>query len=94
MTKHRLQYTSERPVEDRILYTISWTLKVAPQRLLPYTHFVEDLHLDQLDMTLLIADLESQLNVFLSQDEVASIETISDANKLFRKHLTASAVAA
>ena len=40
------------PIENQIVNTISWTLNVSPQRLLPYTHFTDDLHLDDIDLML------------------------------------------
>ena len=46
----------------------------------------EDLQLDQVDLTLLIATLESQLDVYLSTEEVARIETLADVNHYFAKH--------
>lgn len=72
-----------RPIQDQIVNTISWTLNVAPQRLLPYTHFADDLYLDDLDKMLLIIALESHLNVYLTPEQVASIETIADATRCF-----------
>jgi len=73
----------KRPLQDQIVNTISWTLNIAPQRLLPYTHFVDDLHLDDLDMMLLIAALENHLDVYLTPEQVASIETIADVTRCF-----------
>lgn len=77
-------------LEDYILGTISYSLNVSPTRLYSYTHFRDDLHLDQVDMTLLIATLESRLNVFLSDEEVARIETIGDCHRYFRQHAYAA----
>lgn len=80
----RSQAVSRRnPIEEQIVETISWTLQVAPQRLLPYTHFVDDLHLDDIDMMLLIATLESQLNKYLTIEQVDGIATISDVTRCF-----------
>ena len=73
----------QRPLQDQIVNTISWSLNIAPQRLLPYTHFVDDLHLDDLDMMLLIAALENHLDVYLTPEQVASIETIADVTRCF-----------
>lgn len=75
----------ERPlqIKDQVVNTISWTLNVAPQRLLPYTHFVDDLHLDDLDMMLLIVALESHLDVYLTREQVDGIETIADVTRCF-----------
>lgn len=88
MTKYSTTIAPKRSLEDQILSTISWTLNIAPHRLSPYTHFTEDLYLDELDMTLLIAALESQVGHYLSPEEVSTIETISDANRLFRQYLS------
>ena len=71
------------PIEHQIVNTISWTLNVSPQRLLPYTHFTDDLHLDDLDLMLLIATLENQLGVYLTREQVAGIQTIGDVTRHF-----------
>lgn len=72
-----------RPQTHQIVNTISWTLNVAPQRLLPYTHFVDDLHLDDIDMMLLIAALENHHKVYLTPEQVGNIETVADATRYF-----------
>ncbi len=74
------------PLQDQIISAISWTLNLAPYQLTPYTHFTEDLHLDQIDLTLLIAAVESQLDVYLSTEEVADIKTVADLNRYFSKY--------
>jgi len=71
------------PIENQIVNTISWTLNVSPQRLLPYTHFTDDLHLDDIDLMLLIASLENQLGVYLTGEQVAGIQTIGDVTRYF-----------
>lgn len=91
MTKHRYLNSVERPLEDQIRYTVSWTLGIEPHRLFSYTHFVDDLHLDPFDLTLLIATLESQLNVYLTAEEVSSIQTLGDVTRLFHQHRTIAA---
>ncbi|PSR11872.1 MAG: hypothetical protein DA408_00780 [Bacteroidetes bacterium] len=83
MTMKNQAIAIKRPLQDQIVNTISWTLNIAPQRLLPYTHFVDDLHLDDLDMMLLIAALENHLDVYLTPEQVASIETIADVTRCF-----------
>lgn len=75
--------TLSTPMESQILNTISWTLNVSPQRLLPYTHFADDLHLDDMDLLLLIASLENQLGVYLTREQVAGIQTIGDVTRYF-----------
>ena len=78
-------------LENQIINTISWTLNVAPHRLQAYTHFVDDLHLDDIDMTLLIVSLEYQLNLYLTSEEVAAVETMADLNKYFKLQLPVAA---
>lgn len=83
MTTNHPTLAPLHPIKEQVVNTISWTLNVAPQRLLPYTHFVDDLHLDDLDMMLLIAALESHLDVYLTPEQVAGIETIGDVTRCF-----------
>lgn len=75
--------TITTPVENQILNTISWTLNVSTQRLLPYMHFADDLHLDDIDLLLLIATIENQTGVYLTGEQAASIQTIGDVTRYF-----------
>lgn len=88
MTMNSQTISSTITLEDQIINTISWALNVAPQRLQTYTHFVDDLHLDDIDMMLLIASLESQLDLYLTSEEVAAVETMGDLNKYFKLQLS------
>ncbi len=83
MTMTSQAIASPKPQINQVVNTISWTLNVAPQRLLPYTHFVDDLHLDDIDMMLLIAALENHLKVYLTPEEVNKIQTVGDATRYF-----------
>ena len=68
---------------DPIVNAISYALKVPATRLYSYTRLRDDLYLDPLDVTLLIANLENRLGRFLTEDEVARIETIGDCQRVF-----------
>lgn len=83
MTMRNQATTITNPVENQILNTISWTLNVSPQRLLPYMHFTDDLHLDDIDLLLLIATIENQMGVYLTREQAASIQTIGDVTRYF-----------
>lgn len=83
MTMRNQATTITTPVENQILNTISWTLNVSTQRLLPYMHFTDDLHLDDIDLLLLIATIENQLGVYLTREQAASIQTIGDVTRYF-----------
>lgn len=78
-------------LEKQIVNTISWVLNVSPRRLKRYTHFVDDLHLDEIDMVLLIAAIESNLGLYLSREEVAKVETVQDLNYYFEQQLVMAA---
>lgn len=72
--------------QNRVIDLISWKLNLPPNHIHPYTHLKDDLHLDAIDLLLLIADLESRLNVYLSPEEAAAIETVQDASFYFQKY--------
>jgi acyl carrier protein len=74
------------PIEDQLIGMISWRLNVAPTHIRPYTRFRDDLMLDSVDMTLLIAELESRFNLYLTHEEVDAIETVADAGRYFLAH--------
>lgn len=68
---------------DPIVNAISYALKVPATRLFSYTRLRDDLYLDTVDVTLLIANLENRLGRFLTEEEFARIETIGDCQQLF-----------
>lgn len=68
---------------DPIVNAISYALKVPATRLFSYTRLRDDLYLDSVDVTLLIANLENRLGRFLTEEEFARIETIGDCQRLF-----------
>ena len=72
--------------QNRVIDLISWRLNVPPTHIHPYMHLKDDLHLDAIDLLLLIADLESRLNVYLSPEEAEAIETVQDASFYFQKY--------
>lgn len=71
------------PSGDQLLNNLSYTLRVPSNQLYPFTRLLEDLLLDQLDRQLLIADLESKFNLFLTEEEAARIQTIGDLQQHF-----------
>jgi len=74
------------PTAETIIESIRWTLKPSVKKIYPFSHLQDDLHLDRIDLMLLIANLEYQFNVYLTTEEVASIETVQDASFYFQKH--------
>jgi acyl carrier protein len=72
--------------QDRIIDFVSWQLNVPSTNIFPSSNLIDDLNLDPLDKMLLIAELESRLNVFLTSEEADNIETIQDVSQFFNLH--------
>ncbi len=86
MTNHTVSQPVFNAVQSRIIDLISWRLNVPASNIHPYSRLQEDLHLDAVDMMLLIAELESRFNVYLSKEEVEAIETVQDASFYLQKY--------
>lgn len=85
MTTDRFAKMIELNSQEKIIDIISWIINVPSSQILPYTSLREDLELDTIDLLLLIAELESQFNIYLTPEEVESIETIQDISFCFQK---------
>ncbi len=86
MTDHAISYSTLSDMQERIIDLISWRLNVPVKQIHPYTHLQDDLHLDAIDLLLLIAELESRFNVYLTPEEAEAIETVQDASFFIQKH--------
>lgn len=76
----------ETTMQERIINLISWRLNVPSANIHPHTRLQDDLNLDAVDLLLLIAELESRFNAYLSPEEVEAIETVRDASFYFQKY--------
>ncbi len=76
-------------MEQQIIDLISWNLKIPSAQINPYSDLADDLHLDAIDKTLLIADLEAQFGIFLTPEEASSIQTVRDACNYFTNRFAA-----
>ncbi|GJM34511.1 MAG: hypothetical protein DHS20C18_35120 [Saprospiraceae bacterium] len=83
---NQMVLNQESITQQRIIDLISWCLHVPSSQIYPYTHLRDDLCLDNIDHLLLIVALEQQLDVYLSNEEVESIETVDDARIYFQKY--------
>ena len=72
---------------SQIIDFIGWQLNVPISNIFLHTDLSSDLHLDDIDQLLLIAELENRLNVYLSKEEVEKISTIKDASIIFLKNV-------
>lgn len=74
------------PTEGRVIEQIAYELNIPTSLLNPYTDLDDDLYLDALDRSLLIARLEQYFQVMLTKEEVVGIQTIRDAAQLISLH--------
>ncbi len=76
--------------QEKVISLISHKLRVPSSKIFPYTSLKDDLLLDPIDLLLLIAEIESSFNVYLSPEEVSTIETVEDATGLITKYAVAA----
>lgn len=72
-----------------MIEVISWMLNTPTSHIHPYSSLQDDLHLDGIDIMLLIAKLESSFNIYLTPEEAESIETIRDMTSCFLRRQAA-----
>lgn len=85
MTTYQFVKTAKVNSQERIIDLISWIINIPSPQIHPLTQLREDLELDTIDILLLIAELESQFNIYLTPEEVEAIETVQDISFLFQK---------
>lgn len=78
--------SSNIPTEDRLIQLIAWSLHIPTSKINPNTDLADDLLLDSIDRTLLIAELENRFGIYLSSEEVDRIDTVRDASQLLQMH--------
>lgn len=66
-----------------LLQTLSNELRVPGHQIYGFTRLAEDLFLDRMDIQLLVASLESKLEYYLTDEEMAQIETVADIQHFF-----------
>lgn len=72
-------------IEDRVRRLISRNLSVAEEAVVPSASLIEDLGADSLDTVELVISLEDEFGIQLTDDQVASIQTVGDAVALIGK---------
>jgi acyl carrier protein len=81
--RQMINYHTPTKSQESIYHSISHALNISPQRIYPGTHLRDNLNLDAVDTTLLIATLESRFDTYLSPEQVATIETVDDIARCF-----------
>jgi acyl carrier protein len=75
--------TLQHPRATALIQHLSADLRVPGNRLQAFTRLREDLFLDTMDIELLIASLERNLEYYLTEEEAAQIETVGDLQTFF-----------
>ena len=68
--------------QARLLYLISWILRLPTQRIANTTDFRTDLDLDDMDMSLMIFQLENYFQKELTREEIDNVQTVQDLGRL------------
>jgi acyl carrier protein len=72
-------------IEDRVRRLISRNLSVAEEAAVPTASLIADLGADSLDIVELLMSMEDEFGIQLTDDQLASIETVGDAVALIGK---------
>ncbi len=72
--------------QDRVIHLISGICRIPHSSIHPFTSLKDDLYLDTVDMLLLIAAIENDFNVYLTEEEANSIVTVRDASYYIQHH--------
>lgn len=73
-------------MQEHIINLISWKFNVPSTNIHPHTRLQDDLNLDTFDLVLLIAEIESRFNSYLTKEEVEAIATVRDVSFYLQKH--------
>ncbi|OAV45600.1 hypothetical protein [Lewinella sp. 4G2] len=77
------QTSAQTARSTQLMHTLSDELRVPNHRLHGFIRLQDDLFLDPMDVKLLIASLESKLEYYLTEEEMAQIETVGDIQSFF-----------
>ena len=63
---------------DRVKKIIAAQLGISEKKITPETRILEDLQADSLDMIEMITEIESEFNISISDEEIATLRTVKD----------------
>ncbi|WP_042334294.1 MULTISPECIES: phosphopantetheine-binding protein [Desulfosporosinus] len=76
-------------MEDRVIFTLKHILAKKKRRITLESRLREDLFVDSLDMVMIIADLEDEFEITITDDDFANVVTVNDiVEKLRDRGLT------
>lgn len=63
---------------ERVKKIIAAQLGIDEKKIKPETRILEDLQADSLDMIEMITEIESEFNISISDEEIATLRTVKD----------------
>lgn len=75
-------------VEERVVEIIAEQMGVSKDQIKPETSFVNDLGADSLDTVELLMELEEEFDITIPEDDAEKIETVGEAIKYIKEHVT------
>ena len=63
---------------ERVKKIIAAQLGIEESKIKPETRILEDLQADSLDMIEMITEIESEFNISISDEEIATLRTVKD----------------
>ena len=70
---------------EKIQKIIADILNYKPEEIRPETKFIDDLGADSLDLFQIILEIEQTFEISISDDQIESISTVSDAVEAIKK---------
>ncbi|TGE34355.1 acyl carrier protein [Desulfosporosinus sp. Sb-LF] len=65
-------------MEDRVLFTLNHILQNKKRKITLESRLREDLFVDSIDMSMIIADLEDEFEITMTDDDFANVVTVND----------------
>lgn len=77
--------TMDTAAQDDVLpRTLEIVARICHRDATAESRFIEDLHLDSIDLVGLIAEMEDEFGVILNEQQVRTFQTVGDAVECFR----------
>jgi acyl carrier protein len=81
-------------IQPKVIDLAAEQAGVEKSEITPATHFVNDLHFDSLDVVEFAMEVEDELKVSISDNEIEKLQTVGDVIDYVHAHLVDPAAAA
>jgi acyl carrier protein len=73
-------------LQEQVIKIVSETIKADPKNISLTSSFVDDLHLDSLDMVELVMKMEDEFSLEIPEKEAEKLKTINDVMTFLADH--------